>query len=85
MAKVEKTPDNVKKCFCPTCPSYNECAKSKGELIFCAVSAGKSECPFPMNGCHCLGCPVYQENNLRSNYYCVNGAADQADSQNTMM
>jgi len=85
MAKVEKTPENVKKCFCPTCPSYNECAKSKSELIFCAASVGKSGCPLPTNGCSCPGCPVHQENDLKSNYYCQNGSAEQVDSRNIMM
>ena len=24
-------------CVCPTCPTYNDCAKDKGENVFCII------------------------------------------------
>jgi len=78
MVKVEKTPENLKKCSCPKCPSYNECAERKLEKLFCAKEVGKSSCKFQMNGCICMSCPVHKENNLKAGYYCINGSAEQA-------
>jgi hypothetical protein len=84
MPKVEKNEANIKKCFCPHCPSYNECAKEKTENLYCAGEIGKSACEFKMNGCLCGGCQVYRENNLKAGYYCINGSADEADDKAIM-
>lgn len=77
MTKVVKTDENLTKCSCPNCPSYNECAKGKDERLFC--SSGKSGCKFEMLGCICGSCPVHVENGLGSFYYCINGSADEID------
>lgn len=73
MPKVAKTAANIKKCICPNCPSYNECAKGKKELLYCAQEIGKSACEYKMNGCICGACPVHTENDLHAGYYCVHG------------
>jgi hypothetical protein len=84
MAKVEKSEINLKKCFCPNCPSYNECAKGKMEKLYCAGEVGKSVCEYKMNGCLCGGCPVHAENNLQAGYYCLNGSADEIEVKSKM-
>lgn len=84
MPKVEKNEANMHKCFCPNCPSYNECAKEKTERLYCAGEIGKSSCKYKMNGCICGGCPVHRENNLQAGYYCINGSADEADDKGMM-
>lgn len=76
MPKVEKTELNLGKCPCPNCPSYNECAKGKIELLYCAEETGKSACQYKMNGCICGGCPVHRDNGLKAGYYCLNGPAN---------
>ena len=81
MPKVEKNEDNMNKCFCPNCPSYNECAQDKIETLYCAGEVGKSTCQYKMDGCTCGGCPVHQENDLKSGYYCLYGSADEADNR----
>ena len=79
MAKLPDTPKNRASCFCANCPSYNDCAKQKKELLFCADEVGKSGCDFPMNGCMCGACPIHEQYKLRSGYYCIHGSATQVD------
>ena len=76
MSAVEKNEDNLGQCACPHCPSYNDCAKEKHELLYCAEAIGKSICAYQMSGCVCGGCPVHQENKLKSGYYCIHGASN---------
>ena len=81
MALVEKTDENLKKCFCPNCPSYNDCAKGKKENLYCAKSNGKSTCQYKKNGCICMACPVHAACNLKAGYYCINGSAEEVDEK----
>ena len=81
MSKVEKNEDNLNKCSCPSCPSYNECTKGKAERLYCAGEVGKSSCEIKMNGCICGGCPVHMENDLKDFYYCINGSADEIEDK----
>ncbi len=73
MANVENNDQNVQACACPKCPSYNDCAKKTKEVLFCSV--GKGKCQYHMNGCICMGCPVYKQNKLKTGYYCIRGGA----------
>ena len=79
MPKVANTPDNRAKCACSVCPSYNDCARDKGETMFCAEENGKGTCDYQMNGCVCGPCPVHTECKLSSGYYCMHGSAEQVD------
>jgi len=79
MSKVENTPENIALCPCPDCPSYNDCAREKGETLFCAGAIGKGTCEYEMNGCICMPCPVHQANNLKDGYYCIKGSAEEID------
>jgi hypothetical protein len=74
MTDVVKAPDeNRKKCICDPCPTYNECMRAAGELLFCVT--GKSpDCTFEKKGCVCPTCPVHQSLGLKKAYYCIRGA-----------
>lgn len=71
---VIKNEENLKKCVCADCPSYDECTMEKEELLYCSTEIGKSACEINRKGCICGTCPVQLENNLISGYYCVTGA-----------
>ncbi len=62
-------------CVCPTCPTYNECAKNKGENIFCITGKSK-DCITMTLGCLCPTCPLAQKYKigLMYNFYCNNGS-----------
>ncbi len=75
MPIVKKNPKNIANCSCPKCPTYNDCAKTKKELLFCAKETGKAKCEYKMNGCICSNCPVHKQNKLSSGYYCIYGQA----------
>ncbi|NYB51535.1 MAG: DUF2769 domain-containing protein [Methanobacteriaceae archaeon] len=62
-------------CVCPTCPTYNDCAKEKGENIFC-ITGKSQECITMTLGCLCPTCPLAQkyEIGLTYNFYCNNGS-----------
>ena len=68
---VKDNKENLKKCICENCPTYNECMGAGKEGLFCARE--KSSCSFSMNGCLCGDCPVAKENNLSGSYHCDSG------------
>ncbi len=70
--KVPDTKDNMVKCICMDCPTYNDCMKQKMEGLFC--SKGKSLCKIGETGCICGECPVTNEYDLARLYYCLIGA-----------
>ena len=63
---VPDTPENVKKCICPRCPSMP--ADCPDETLYCA--RGKSCCEIHARACFCTACPVYKENKLETLYFC---------------
>jgi hypothetical protein len=59
-------------CVCPNCPTYNECAQEKGELLYCRL--GKSPaCITEELGCICPSCPVVEKMGLKNEYFCTKG------------
>ncbi|MFW6139947.1 MAG: DUF2769 domain-containing protein [Acidobacteriota bacterium] len=74
MAKVTDTQENMRKCICGQCPSYNECMKNKSEGLYCA--RGESSCEFEKKGCICGACPLTSEFGLDKLYYCEIGKAE---------
>ncbi|MCK5061353.1 DUF2769 domain-containing protein [Candidatus Parcubacteria bacterium] len=72
--KVANTKENLMKCICGNCPTYNECMKEKMEGLFCA--RGKATCALEKKGCICGECPVQSENDLDGMYYCNAGEAE---------
>lgn len=67
---------NKRKCICPACPTYTDCAKSKDELMFCAK--GKSrKCITREKGCICSECPLKDKAELQHKYFCIKGSEKQ--------
>lgn len=75
----ENRAEKIKKleadCVCPTCPTYNECAKNKGENVFC-ITGKSQDCITMTLGCLCPTCPLAQKYKigLTYNFYCNNGS-----------
>ena len=60
-------------CICPTCPTYNDCANGRNELLYCVL--GKSpECISEEVDCVCPGCPVTDEMGLEHTFFCTRGS-----------
>ena len=76
--KVELTEDNIDRCICPDCPTYNSdtCPSEKDEKIFCSI--GKTSCDVNKEGCMCGGCPVFNDLDLKDGYFCVSGEAEES-------
>lgn len=72
--KVDKTDENMKRCICSGCPTFDGCMSKNKESFFCAE--GKSSCEFKKHGCICGECPLSSEYLLDKTYYCVIGAAE---------
>lgn len=87
MSKVEKTKDNLKKCICMKCPSYNFACKMKsmpGNMILMMgnmedklhaeamfCAYEKSSCIDEEKGCHCAQCELFKEHSLGKTYFCT--------------
>ncbi len=71
--KVDDSKANVRACICPDCPTYDACAKGKGETLYCARD--KSACTLAEQGCICDECTVWGMYELSDFYYCTNGPA----------
>jgi hypothetical protein len=68
--------ENKKHCICPDCPTYNECAKEKDELLYCKL--GKSQaCIIKESGCICPACPITEMMGLTNDYFCIKGTENQ--------
>lgn len=72
--KVPNTKENMDLCFCPGCPTHNDCMKEKKEKLFCGTD--KTECELKKQGCLCGECPVASKYQLSKLYYCESGAED---------
>lgn len=72
--KVSDNEENLLKCLCTGCPTYNDCMKEKMEGLFCARD--KTDCDFDKQGCLCGECPVAGDYQLSGMYYCETGAAE---------
>ena len=72
--KVPDSQENLMKCICGQCPTYNQCMKDKMEGLFCA--RGKSSCDIEKKGCICGQCPLFSEFGLGNLYYCLIGAEE---------
>lgn len=69
-------PGDRAKCACEPCPTYNECMRADGQLLFCRE--GKSgTCSFEKKGCLCPACPVYRGLGLKKAYYCIRGTEEE--------
>lgn len=87
MSKVDKTKENLKKCLCMKCPSYNFACKVKsmpGNVILMMSDMSdkihaeamfcayeKSDCIEEEKGCLCGTCEVFKEYDLGKGYFCT--------------
>ena len=70
----EKMVEAAKKfCVCGSCPSYNDCAREKKELLFCALGESPM-CIMKEQGCICPSCPVAEQMGLKNEYFCTRGS-----------
>ncbi|MCE5215340.1 MAG: DUF2769 domain-containing protein [Methanobacterium sp.] len=71
--KEEEIKKLQKDCVCPICPTYDQCAKDKSEIIFCIT--GKSSCIEQEKGCMCPTCPFASKYKIGvlHNFYCIRG------------
>ncbi len=63
--------ENCELCRCTDCPSYNICARDKGERVFCIISG--SGCISDLKGCICGDCEVAQRMGMTTSRYCAEG------------
>lgn len=59
------------KCICPMCPSYVNCSEP---IAYCYPEIEISKCITQELGCICPGCPVYELEGFKAEYYCTQGS-----------
>jgi hypothetical protein len=59
-------------CECPNCPTYNECAEEKAELLYCIAGVSPA-CITEESGCICPACPVWDKIGFKNDYFCTKG------------
>jgi hypothetical protein len=59
-------------CVCGKCPTYDDCAKGKKEILYCVT--GRSDCTLTKKACICPTCPITPMLGLKHAYYCTNGS-----------
>ena len=83
---VPDTKENLDKCICKNCSTYNDCMKNNADGLFCAK--GKTDCTVEKKECMCVSCPIDTEYRLTgrldlmekmilklNTYYCETGPA----------
>jgi hypothetical protein len=71
--RMKSMKDKKSLCICGSCPSYNDCAKDKGELLYCSLGASPS-CITEAPACICGACPVTTKMGLKNQYFCTKGS-----------
>ncbi len=71
--RVPDTEENFQMCYCPACPTYNQCMREDKQRLFC--SRGRTDCSLIKIGCLCGECNVAIKFALSRNFYCENGPA----------
>ena len=69
---MAKLMDMAKMCTCPSCPTYNECAKNAMEGMFCGHGTS-FHCIKEVKGCICPTCPVAKQMGLTHSAFCGMG------------
>ena len=64
--------ENKKHCICPDCPTYNECAQEKNELLYCILDKSQV-CITKESGCICPACLITEILDLTNDYFCIKG------------
>lgn len=71
--KMKTIDKNKSLCICKECPTYNKCAKEKGELLYCSFGASPT-CITEEIACICSGCPLTMNMGLKNEYFCTRGS-----------
>ncbi|MCW3997579.1 MAG: DUF2769 domain-containing protein [Candidatus Bathyarchaeota archaeon] len=71
--KMKAIDMNKSLCICRACPSYNDCAKENGELLYCSLGSSPT-CITEATVCICTGCPVTSKMGLKNLYFCTKGS-----------
>jgi ferredoxin-NADP reductase len=66
---VPDTQENLMKCICGQCLTYNQCMKDKIEGLYCVRK--DSDCDIEIMGCICGQCPIFTDYKLDKFYYCI--------------
>lgn len=61
-----------KMCTCPSCPTYNQCAKDALETTYC-VRGMSFHCIKELKECICPACPVTEKVGLTHQSFCIMG------------
>lgn len=68
--KVQSIEAMKSQCICRDCPTYDECAKSNNELLYCFL--GNSEkCISEEKKCICPKCPIMKQMELKNMFFCT--------------
>ncbi len=57
-------------CICGKCPTYTECMRESGDLLFC-INGKSPACMFEKKECLCPSCTVCGERRLTGEYFCI--------------
>ncbi|WP_186855175.1 DUF2769 domain-containing protein [Acetobacterium paludosum] len=87
MSNVPKTKENIKKCLCLKCPSYNFFCKIKSMPKNVSLKIGDAEekahaekmfCAFETSqcidekkGCLCEDCEIFRDYDLDKDFFCI--------------
>lgn len=74
--RMKTVKERKKICICNGCPTYNECAKERNELLFCNLGKS-SKCITRESGCICPACPLTEDMGLKNEYFCTRGSEDE--------
>lgn len=81
---MEMVKDNLSRCICGSCPTYqgNPSQEAEETWLYCSPARRQSETIEAREGCNCPGCPVFLEDPMyHQSYYCLIGAAQEKVEQ----
>jgi hypothetical protein len=68
--KMKMIKEKKEMCICPGCPTYNDCAESAQETLFCVIG-GSFLCISKEKDCICPICPVTPDLGLTRDFFCT--------------
>jgi hypothetical protein len=71
--RMKAVEDLKAQCICPTCPTYNNCAKNANEKLFCTLGNSFMCISFEKT-CICPTCPVASDMGLHYKNFCTRGS-----------
>jgi hypothetical protein len=68
--KMRLVEENKKLCIGEGCPTYNDCARNRKELLFCVLGESQT-CITEEVVCICPDCPVTKRMELKHQFFCT--------------